>query len=588
MLLIHVPFYGFPTQCKHLAHANTSQQARDPRKHCNSIIFEQSGSASCFWKQQMSGYNYNFVDDLPDRLLCQICQLPCRDPQRSESCVHVFCKSELNSNAYPNEGISCPKCNQTGFSTFPDKALGREIKELKVYCPNKKDGCGWTGELLRVDDHLNKCEIACSKCKQMVHFTTMSRHLDEDCPCYCPYCDSTADREVISSKHKEKCHKFPLTCPNNCGVDNIPQGDMDEHKKVCPLEMVQCEYGCGARITRNEVTEHDRANLLTHVRAFKHELESSSQNAKDLVNHCDEAERNIATLLSDVTKELDNFDDKLKFKVDHIDMDVITPLTAEMHRSCDSSEGFKKHCAPTSWYCVIPAFLLVLSWLSIIHYVVLLVILERNKNDFINPVLTDMDERLSLSLSELMGSGCFIERPPPNSSLEYQLEYWRKVFGIISTEVILEMRDFDRYRNSKQSWYSTPFFPFEGGYVMCLRVDAAGYGEGEGTHISVFLYLMKGPHDDELEWPMQGKYAVVLIDPSNFTCKPYTKYVHFENHQYNRVTNRKMSSTGLGYPKYIEMYNAGNATNVTTATSFLTKRNSLLFMISYYKYKPVL
>ena len=64
----------------------------------------------------------------------------------------------------------------------------------------------------------------------------MKSHLDTECPCYCPYCDITAEREVISSEHKEKCHKFPLTCPNNCGLDNIPQDDMDEHKKVCPLK----------------------------------------------------------------------------------------------------------------------------------------------------------------------------------------------------------------------------------------------------------------------------------------------------------------------------------------------------------------
>ena len=45
---------------------------------------------------------------------------------------------------------------------------------------------------------------------------------------------------------------------------------------------------------------------------------------------------------------------------------------------------------------------------------------------------------------------------------------------------------------------------------MCLIVDAAGYGDGEGTHVSVFLYLLKGPHDDKLEqsghWPLRGTF----------------------------------------------------------------------------------
>ena len=32
---------------------------------------------------------------------------------------------------------------------------------------------------------------------------------------------------------------------------------MDEHKKVCPFEVIQCEYQCGAMITRNEVDLHN-------------------------------------------------------------------------------------------------------------------------------------------------------------------------------------------------------------------------------------------------------------------------------------------------------------------------------------------
>ena len=43
---------------------------------------------------------------------------------------------------------------------------------------------------------------------------------------------------------------------------------------------------------------------------------------------------------------------------------------------------------------------------------------------------------------------------------------------------------------------------------MCLKVYANGVGSGEGTHVSLYLYLMKGPYDDKLEqsghWPLRG------------------------------------------------------------------------------------
>ena len=38
------------------------------------------------------GYDYDFVKPTPDRLLCNICQLPCREPQQTRECGHLFCK----------------------------------------------------------------------------------------------------------------------------------------------------------------------------------------------------------------------------------------------------------------------------------------------------------------------------------------------------------------------------------------------------------------------------------------------------------------------------------------------------------------
>ena len=197
-----------------------------------------------------------------------------------------------------------------------------------------------------------------------------------------------------------------------------------------------------------------------------------------------------------------------------------------------------------------------------------------------------MDERLSLTLNNLILGCGFIKPPPSDSDLEYELEYWRNTLDIkIIAPVILEMPDFDKYRINNEQWYSSPFFAFEGGYVMHLRVYATG--DGEGTHVSVYLHLMKGPHDDELKWPMRGKYEITLIDPSLNTCSPYFKDVHFNENfdDYNRVTAAKMSDYRLGYAEYIHIDNNSNAmlSNVTVATSFLTKHNSLLFQIYYYK-----
>ena len=39
---------------------------------------------------ETSGYDYTFVEPPPERLLCKICHLPCREARSSED--HVYCK----------------------------------------------------------------------------------------------------------------------------------------------------------------------------------------------------------------------------------------------------------------------------------------------------------------------------------------------------------------------------------------------------------------------------------------------------------------------------------------------------------------
>ena len=78
--------------------------------------------------------------------------------------------------------------------------------------------------------------------------------------------------------------------------------------------------------------------------------------------------------------------------------------------------------------------------------------------------------------------------------------------------VTIKMEEYNDKKVNKIQWCSDSFYTHNKGYKMCLRVDAAGYGDGEGTHLSWFLYLMKGSHDDELTWPLRGKFEIKLLN----------------------------------------------------------------------------
>ena len=65
------------------------------------------------------------------------------------------------------------------------------------------------------------------------------------------------------------------------------------------------------------------------------------------------------------------------------------------------------------------------------------------------------------------------------------------------------MLQFSQHVRDDDRWYTQPLYLAPGGHRLCLCVDANGYGSDAGTHISVFVIIMKGENDHQLQWPFQ-------------------------------------------------------------------------------------
>ena len=143
---------------------------------------------------------------------------------------------------------------------------------------------------------------------------------------------------------------------------------------------------------------------------------------------------------------------------------------------------------------------------------------------------------------------------------------WQLFINSLFDQVKLTiLSDFATKMRHKQWWDSSPFFAFNRGYQMFLRVRAAGNDDGEGTHVSVYLHLMNGPHDDELKqsghWPLRGTFYVELLNKFNdnnyYNDDKYNhlKIIRFNNHTDVNATKRvmegDMATVGLGYPQFV-------------------------------------
>ena len=77
---------------------------------------------------------------------------------------------------------------------------------------------------------------------------------------------------------------------------------------------------------------------------------------------------------------------------------------------------------------------------------------------------------------------------------------------------IFTMTDFLQKKEAGTIWNSPPFYTHPQGYKMCLQVYANGIGDGEGTHLSVFVALMRGEDDQHLQWPFESDISYQLVN----------------------------------------------------------------------------
>jgi len=239
----------------------------------------------------IGGFQYTFVETLPDHLVCKICDHPSRDPHLSVCCGYTFCRICIENVEKATNTKACPICSADNGFFVPNKQVVRELKSLQVICPNKEEGCEWQGNLDDISKHLRDvCEYENIRCPNpkcihvsfpMWFFTKhvmMQRrhihsHILKDCQCFCEYCNEPGYYYFIAGKHKEECPKLPLACPNlNCEEDNIPSEDMEQHRKECPFEVIRCEYhnvGCRDRMMRKNKRKHEEEYMEQHLRMTK-------------------------------------------------------------------------------------------------------------------------------------------------------------------------------------------------------------------------------------------------------------------------------------------------------------------------------
>ena len=222
------------------------------------------------------GYEYVFVDPVPDDFYCKQCSLVARRLTITSCCGESYCNGCIHSTQQDNQ--PCPGYGQESFETLQHVKYQKKILSLRVHCSLKEKGCGWCGPLEHLDAHLDPdtgdCEFTDTpcplKCQQKVSKKNLEHHLTKECvkrDYVCPYCSFKASYEIVTDSHWSECKYYPLVCPNRCGV-TCERPTMEDHLKICRLQQVECQFkqiGCLEKFSREDLEEHMREKAQTQM-----------------------------------------------------------------------------------------------------------------------------------------------------------------------------------------------------------------------------------------------------------------------------------------------------------------------------------
>ena len=215
----------------------------------------------------------------------------------------------------PKFPLSCPnKCNK---NSIPREYINKHRKDCPLEVISCSNDCG--KDLLRQN---------------------LNNHFENQCPrrkITCWPCDTIGEYQFIEHQHKEQCPKFPLVCPNKCNATTILRKNMKAHRKVCPLEIIQCEFhgvGCETRLVRRDCKKHYQDKVMEHLLFTNSELISTKSK---LAN----TEKKLAAIEKNTDTALAKMEAKLQRKINEIDA-IARKNNRELESRLQQSNWFKK------------------------------------------------------------------------------------------------------------------------------------------------------------------------------------------------------------------------------------------------------
>ena len=165
-----------------------------------------------------------------------------------------------------------------------------------------------------------------------------------------------------------------------------------------------------------------------------------------------------------------------------------------------------------------------------------------------------------------------------NSLMHSSGSYGEDEDEVVVAPMIIMMSEFEQKKMNNEQWYSPVFCTHEQGYQFRLRVDANGWCSGDA--VAVVVSLVKGDHDDELEWPFQGTISVQILNHIRNSSHSTVKEFIFKDGGYEcqRVIDETEPEFGTWCDRFIT--HSALQYNPVKKRQYL-KNDCLYFLVTY-------
>ena len=137
---------------------------------------------------------------------------------------------------------------------------------------------------------------------------------------------------------------------------------------------------------------------------------------------------------------------------------------------------------------------------------------------------------------------------------------WQDSLSTTQSGAQFTISEYFKRKQFNNYYFSPPFTTSPQGYRLSIVVWANGYVSGKGSHLSIYAFIMKGQHDDRLQWPFTGTIIIELLNWLEDKGH-YKETLSIDtNNSFTRVTEGEYGNND-GYEQFISQSTLNSSTN---------------------------